>query len=175
MSTSSSQFHTLGSAIGRDFFEKTVLGEKHSRKTVIMTKLGMLVGVVATVLLGFKLPGSIIAIATAIFFGLCASTFLPAYAGGLFWKGMTKVGAAASMVVGSLGTMLWLLFVHQKESEALGLCKFIFGKPTLASFPWTVVDPVVVILPVSLLTALIVSLCTKKFPGSHLHECFKNM
>lgn len=175
MSTSSSQFHALGTAIGRDFFERVVFGGRHSKYTVAITRVGIVCGVLVTVILGYRLPGSIIAIATAIFFGLCATTFLPAYIGTLFWKGMTKAGAIASMLTGCFGSLFWLLFVHQKESEALGLCKFIFGKPTLAQFPWTVVDPIVVVLPVSMIVAIAVSLFTKRLPSDHVNHCFKHI
>lgn len=175
MSTSSSQFHTLGTAIGRDFFEKAVLAGRHSKYSIGITRAGIILGVLVTVMLGFKLPEGIIAVATAIFFGLCANTFLPVYIGTLFWKGMTKKGAIASMIVGFSGTVFWLLFIHQKEAAAIGLCKFIFGKPCLAVYPWTVVDPIVVILPVSLCTAFLVSFFTKKMPKEHLDVCFKHI
>jgi len=175
MSTTSSQFHALGTSIGRDVFEKVILGGKNAKYTVLITRIGILLGVIATVILGYKLPGSIIAIATAIFFGLCASTFLPTYIGALFWKRMTKTGVMTSMLTGFFGTALWLLFVHQKESEALGLCKFIFNKPTLAKFPWVVVDPIVVVLPISLIVAFSVSLFTKKIDKEHVNACFKNI
>jgi SSS family solute:Na+ symporter len=174
MSTSSSQFHALGTGIGRDFFERGVLGGRQSKYTVAITRIGILIGVVITVALGYKLPDNIIAIATAIFFGLCASTFLPAYIGALFVKGMTKIGAITSMLVGFFGTAFWLLFVHEKESAALGLCKFIFSKPTLVKFPWTVVDPIVVMLPISLIVAFAVSAFTKRPSKEHLEYCFKH-
>ncbi len=173
MSTSSSQFHTMGTSIGRDFIEKIFFKGKGQRYTVLLTKIGILVGVIATVILGAKLPTSIIAIATAIFFGLCASTFLPAYAGALFWKGMTRSGAIASMCAGFTATALWFLFVHKKEAEAFGLCQALFHKPTLASMPWPLVDPVLIALPFSCVVAVVVSLCTKKIPGEHLDKCFK--
>ncbi len=175
MSTSSSQFHAMGTAIGRDFFDKAIFKNKQNTKTVFITRLGIILGVVVTVILGYKLPGSVIAVATAIFFGLCATTFLPSYIGALFWKGMTRAGAISSMFVGFFGSAFWLLFVHQKEAEALGLCKFIFNKPTLTGFPWVVVDPIVVILPISLLTAVFVSFFTKKLPKEHIDSCFKHI
>jgi SSS family solute:Na+ symporter len=131
--------------------------------------------VVVTVILGYHLPAGVIAVATAIFFGLCASAFLPTYTGALFWKGMTRAGAVASITVGFLGTAFWLLFIHEKEAAAIGLCKFIFNKTTLTGQPWTVVDPIVVVLPVSFLTAILVSLFTKKLPKDHLEMCFRHM
>jgi SSS family solute:Na+ symporter len=173
MSTSSSQFHAMGSALGRDLVGKIFLKGKKPEYTVLITRIGILVGVVLTVLLGFKLPTSVIAVATAIFFGLCASTFLPAYAGGLFWKGMTKAGAIASMFTGLIITGLWFMFVHKKEAEAIGLCQALFQKPTLAVAPWTVVDPIVIALPISLVVGLVVSLLTKKPSKEHLAVCFK--
>jgi SSS family solute:Na+ symporter len=173
MSTSSSQFHTMGTAIGRDVFEKVLMKGKGSQNTVLITRIGILIGVLVTVVLGYKMPPGVIAVATAIFFGLCASAFLPAYAGGLFWKGMTKAGAVSSMVVGTLLTVLLFFFVHKKESEAIGLCQMIFQKPTLAPMPWPVVDPILIALPISAVTALVVSLMTKKFAKDHLAHCFK--
>ena len=174
MSTSSSQFHAIGTAIGRDFFEKGIWEGRNTKYTILLTRLGIIVGVILTVILGFKLPDNIIALATAIFFGLCASTFLPAYIGALFIKEMTKAGVIASLLTGFFGTAFWLLFIHQKESAALGLCKFIFDKPTLASYPWTVVDPIVLILPLSLLISVIVSLFTARIPQEHVDNCFKH-
>ena len=94
--------------------------------------------------------------------------------GALFWRGMTKAGAIASMLTGFLGTAFWLLFIHEKESAALGLCNLLFKKPTLASAPWTVVDPIVTILPLSFLVAIVVSVHTKKLSQGHIKDCFKN-
>ncbi len=173
MSTSSSQFHTMGTAIGRDVFEKVILKGREKVNTVFVTRMGILVGVLVTVVLGYKLPPGVIAVATAIFFGLCASTFLPAYAGALFFKGMTKAGAVASMLAGSVTTVLLFLFVHKKEAEAIGLCQALFQKPTLAPMPWPVVDPLLIALPISAVTAIVVSLMTQKFAKTHLDHCFK--
>ncbi|HOT37883.1 MAG TPA: sodium:solute symporter family protein [Candidatus Latescibacteria bacterium] len=176
MSTSSSQFHTMGSAFGRDFFEKTLFRGKQFLYTVSLTRIGIVLGVIATVILGYNLPGSVIAIATAIFFGFCATMFLPSFVGALFWKGMTRAGAISSVVVGFFGSACWLLFVHQKESEALGLCKLVFGKASLAAGTvWAMVDPIVVILPISFVVAFGVSMWTKKMPQEHLDACFKHM
>jgi solute:Na+ symporter, SSS family len=160
MSTSSSQFHTMGTAIGRDLFDRTFFKGRAAAYTVLITRIGILIGVVLTVILAFRLPTNIIAIATAMFFGLCASAFLPAYWGALFWKRMTKPAASASMVVGFLVTALWFLFVHKKEAEAIGLCKALFGVPTLLAKPWVMVDPILIALPFSFLVAIVVSLFT---------------
>ncbi|MCU0666548.1 MAG: sodium:solute symporter family protein [Candidatus Omnitrophica bacterium] len=175
MSTSSSQLHTLGASFGRDFIAGAIFKGKRPQISVFLTRIGIILGVLATVILGYKLPGSIIAIATAIFFGLCASTFLPAYAGALFFKGMTRIGVIASMFTGFFATLFWLLFIHQKESEALGLCNLLFNKPTLASYPWTVVDPIIIALPISFIAAVVFSIFGKKYSKDHLEHCFKHI
>ena len=175
MSTASSQFHAMGTSIGRDLFERGIFKGKSEKYTVTITRLGILFAVLFTVFFGYKLPGSIIAIATAIFFGLRASVFLPSFIGALFWKGMAKAGVISSMLTGFIGTGLWLLFVHKKESAALGLCKFIFGEPALAEFPWTVIDQIIIILPLSLMVAFVVSLFTRKPPKQHIDNCLRHI
>ncbi len=39
MSTSSSQFHAMGSSIGRDFFERAIFGGRHFKYTVAVTSI----------------------------------------------------------------------------------------------------------------------------------------
>lgn len=172
MSTLSSQFHTLGTAAGRDVFEQlTAWGAAaHSNRTVHIVRIAILLGLIFAVTLGhYARSETIIARATAIFFGLCASTFLPAFIGGLSWQRMTRAGAIASMLVGFVVTALWLLFVKVPEIGAVGLVKqsLLAGSPN-----WPVVDPLVIALPLSTLTAILVSLMTRPPEAAHLARCF---
>ena len=117
----------------------------------------------------------VIARFTAIFFGLCAASFLPAYIGGLFWRRATRAGALASMTVGLSVSLFWLLLVKAKEASAIGLVQLITGGKTslLADFPnWPMVDPIVIALPLSLLTLIGVSLITRPVDREHLRRCF---
>jgi SSS family solute:Na+ symporter len=111
----------------------------------------------------------VIARATAIFFGLCASAFLPAFVGGLFFPRVTKAGAVASMITGSAVTAFWLVFIKDAEAQALGICNALFGvRSLLINTPnWSVVDPLVVALPLSALALVAVSLGTRR-PSSQL-------
>ena len=183
MSTLSSQFHTLGTGMGRDVFETlsrrpaavTAQGG-HSGRTVLIVRLAIVVGIVIAATLGtYARGGYIIARATAIFFGLCASTFLPTFVGGLFWKRMTRSGAVASMIVGFLITAFWLLFIKEAEAKAIGLVQWVTSGKTslLADCPnWPVVDPLVVALPISILVAVVVSLMTRPPAEEHVKKCF---
>jgi solute:Na+ symporter, SSS family len=88
MSTLSSQFHAMGTAVGRDVYEKALNRKGNS---ILITKTGILVAIMLSVILAFlanKLDASmqIIATGTAMFFGLCAASFLPAYISALFVK-----------------------------------------------------------------------------------------
>jgi SSS family solute:Na+ symporter len=174
MSTLSSQFHTMGTAIGRDIFE--TLGAGHSRRTVLITRCGIVVGILTAIVLGKMVRGNIIALATAIFFGVCAAAFLPSFLAGLFWKRMTRPAALASILVGVATSAFWSVFVNAKTATGLGLCKTLFGRPTLLSDAfsptWAAVDPILVALPVSALTAVAVAFLTKPMPEAHVAYVF---
>ena len=173
MSTLSSQFHAMGTAIGRDVFEQ--IGNKNY-DSMTVTRVGIVFMIIISVILAYffdKQP-AIIARSTAIFFALCASIFLPTYFGGLFWKRMTRKGAIASMSVGTVVTTFWLLFVHFQEAKELGLCKLLFGTSSLFSGKIIYVDAMIVALPLSAITAIVVSLLTKKEDEKLIRKCFED-
>ncbi len=172
MSTLSSQFHTMGTSIGRDLYQSIFKGRKRS---ILITRVGIIISITISVILGYKLPMGIIARGTAIFFGICSATFLPSYFGGLYWKRSTKTGAVSSILAGLLVSVFYLVFIHKKEAEPLGISQLIFGKDFLIEkFPWPVVDPILIALPMSIVVFVVVSLLTKKFSDSHLKECFND-
>ncbi len=177
MSTLSSQFHTMGTSFGRDFMEKG-LGIK-SKNSLLSTKISMSFTIVFSTVIAYYLPkffeqgSAIIAIGTAIFFGLCASTFLPLYIGALFSKKVTKEAAIAGFFVGLSVSLFWLIFVHVKESAPLGLCKAIFGVDSLGGKSiLQQVDPLIIALPLSSITTIVTSFFTKKIDKKHLDTCF---
>ena len=178
MSTMSSQFHTMGTALGRDVFEQFA-HYPHVVQSIHVTRFAILVGIVVALVLGKCVRGNIIALATAIFMGLCASSFLPMFVFGLFWRRMNRAAAVASLGVGFLTSAFWLVFVHGKTAAGLGLCRAWLGRDNLIvdargmpladwSLTWTVVDPIVVALPMSILTAVVVALATKPMAKAHL-------
>ncbi|MDD4951592.1 MAG: sodium:solute symporter family protein [Desulfovibrionaceae bacterium] len=179
MSTLASQYHVGGTSLGRDVFEQ--LRRWKGQAPVAAARIGVAATVFITLIWAWILPGSIIARATAFFFGLCLASFLPAYLLGLFWKGATRIGALASMLGGFWISMFWLLFIHQK-APAVGLCQALFGVPTLVagaaqgSWVWLLqfVDPNVVALPASFALAVVVGLATRRPDNAHLDLCWKN-
>ncbi len=177
MSTLSSQFHTVGTSIGRDVFEQ--FAHINTEKGTLITRIGVLIGIIYAVLVSYLWREStVIPRATAIFFGLCASAFLPAFFGAIYFKKMSKPAAMWSMVIGFVVTAFWLLLVKSKEAGAIGLVqKLTDGKTSiLAGNPnWDWVDPIVVAFPISIITAIIVSMMTKSPNKEHIDKCFKGM
>ncbi len=180
MSTLSSQFHTMGAAIGRDVLQHGF--NVKTKNPVLTIKIAMGFTIIISALLAYFLPkffeqgSAIIALGTAIFFGLCAAAFLPMYFGALYSKKITKAGAKACFISGVVMSSFWLAFVHLKESKPLGLCKALFGVDSLASAAWLQnLDPIVVSLPISAIATIVVSLLTRAPEEKHLQEVFEGV
>jgi SSS family solute:Na+ symporter len=191
MSTLSSQFHIMGTSLGRDLVEEA-LRQKKKNRGVLITRFGVLIGILISVYLSYiidirfgKTGTAIVARGTSIFFGLCAGAFLPIYIGALWSRSITKAGAIAGMLAGALSSLFWMTFVLEKSSTALLLCQVWFGTRSLAvsvvdgidvfsktgPFIWAFVDPIIISLPVAALVTVVVSLFTKKLPAAHLESC----
>ena len=167
MSTLSSLFHVVGTTIGHDLYRS--LGGR--RGGIGVPRLGVVAGIVLSLVLGFVLPGGIIARGTAIFFGICAAGFLPTYVAALYWPRATRAGVWASMAVGVGASLFGLVFLHRKESAALGICRAWFGCDELvSSFPWPFVDPLIYSLPLSALALVVVSLLCRSKPGARTEK-----
>ena len=130
-------------------------------KLTNVIRLGVLFSILVSYIICYMLPHDIIARGTSIFMGICAAAFLPAYFCALYWKKATKQGVMASLWVGTIGSLFALVFLHQKESEALGICKALFGRDVLiTTYPFPVIDPILFALPLSVLAIVVISLMT---------------
>lgn len=182
MSTLSSQFHTMGTAIGRDVYEKSAGGKGNS---ILISKTGMLVAVLLSTALAWltsllDVSMAIIATGTALFFGLCAASFLPAYIGALYIKKMPKAAALWGMVCGFTSSFFWIFFIHKKESSSLQLCNLLTGKPSLVEgtslAPLSMVDPIFIALPVSIIVTVVLALVLKPdISKEHVDKCFEGI
>jgi hypothetical protein len=73
--------------------------------------------------------------------------------------------ALLGMCSGAL-VWFWTVFTHKEESKPIGLCQQLFGNPALLSLSWTVVDLIVIALPIS---AMVMIVPQMQKPGS-LHQ-----
>ena len=141
--------------------------------SMLSMPLSVIAGIVICVTFGYILPPGIIARGTAIFFGICAASFLPGYVAALYWPRATAAGVWASMGTGVVTSSFGLIFLHRSESASLGICKLLTGKPELIStFPWPYVDTMLYSLPLSILALIVVSYCTRPPSRKVLVTCF---
>jgi len=182
MSTLSSQFHAMGTAVGRDLYQKAF---QKKGNTILITRTGMLAAILLSVVLAFlanKLDASmqIIATGTAMFFGLCAASFLPAYLSALYVRNISAKAVIAGMIAGFSIGIICIFFVHEKEASSLQLCQLIFGKTSIVKdtplAKLALVDPIIFSFPASILTTLIGYLVSKnKISESHIEKCFSGI
>ena len=180
MSTLSSQFHTMGTAAGRDFYEAGLNQKKIN--SIYISQAGIFITILLSLFLAIFLPkfldqgSAIIARGTAIFFGLCAAAFLPMYVGAIYSKTITRIGALAGFWSGLLSSLFWIIFVHAKESAPIGICKILFGVDSLAgTSKWGVVDPIIIALPLSAVATLVFNSFTKPVEDELVRKSFSGI
>ena len=160
MSTLSALFHTMGAAFGADMFPK--LGRRKNENSTMGVRIGVLISILLSYIICYTLSAGIIARGTALFMGVCAVTFLPAYFCSLYWPKVTRQGAIASLFTGAFASMFAMLFLHKAEAVPVGLCKLLFGKEVLVDvYPWFAIDPILFALPLSVVAIVSVSLLTQ--------------
>src|SRR3954468_13903494 len=87
-------------------------------------------------------------------FNVAASANLPSLVMLLFWKGTTKKGIAASILVGLFSSLIWLLL----SGPAF---QFVYRlDPARAPVPFS--QPGIVTIPLAFATLIVVSLFTRK-------------
>ncbi|NLI74036.1 MAG: sodium:solute symporter family protein [Euryarchaeota archaeon] len=159
MSTLSAILHTMGTTAGFDLWrhvKKWYSGsQKLSPPSLKANRIGTLLMLILSFSFALIMDESIIMRATAMFMGLCAAAFMPAFTHALFSKRLSSRAAKASVVIGAITWFAWTAFVHIKESSVLGISQLLFGRPALLGMPWQVLDPMVIALPLSALTLLI--------------------
>ena len=167
MSTLSSLFHVMGSAAGYDlwatvkkakFIPQKWRGEESGKTSLRINRYATIIMIVISLALALVMPkkGGVIAIATAMFFGVCASAFLPLFVHTLFAKRPSKSAARISLAVGTSTWFAWTLFVFAKDSTVFGISKALFRTDSLLSKPWSIIDPIVIALPLSTIALIIV-------------------
>ncbi len=177
MSTLSSIFHTMGSAAGYDIWselkKRKVLpermrGEETGKSSLFKNRLATSIFILVSLAVAWFLyhnpagAGGVIAIATTMFFGICASAYLPLYVHALWSKKPSKLAAEASLAVGTIAWLIWMLFCCTTDGKVMGVCKAIFGVDSLVSKPWSILDPIVIALPLATITLIVVWAFDKK-------------
>ncbi|MDR1561723.1 MAG: sodium:solute symporter family protein [Dysgonamonadaceae bacterium] len=153
MSTLSSHFHTMGASLGVDIFPR--LTQNSGKRSSLGVRFGVTCAIVISYIICYTLSANIIARGTALFMGVCAATFLPAYFCSLYWKKANRTGALASLWTGALASFICMVFLHRAEAAPIGICKALTGRDVLIDiYPWFAVDPIVFALPLSVVAMI---------------------
>jgi cation/acetate symporter len=87
-------------------------------------------------------------------FNIAASANLPALVMLLFWKGTTKQGIAAAIMIGLTTSLGWVLLSKEAFQNVYGL------KPEDALVPFS--QPAILTVPLGFIVLIVVSLATRK-------------
>lgn len=159
LSTSTAQIHTMSTSLGYDILIRNF----KANPSVTLVRICAVVAVIVVSIVACILPKSIVAIATAIFFGIAAAVFLPSILGAVFWRRCTRAAVLWSMSVGISVVLFSYLFMHERESAQLGLCNLLTGKPSLFTGSWlAMIDTSLIAVPLSFITLVVVTLLTRK-------------
>ncbi len=168
MSTLSSLLHTMGASAGYDIWrhvranrsgshtaEEVLHGhDKDLVRSMRAARIGTMVMIVVTVIVTYYMPANIIARSTAVFMGLTAAALLPAYTHVLFAKEPDTRAAKWSIVAGTVTWLFWGLFIQANNANQIGLRDALFPAATWPGVPYSVIDPLVIGLPVSTVVLL---------------------
>ncbi len=165
ISTISALMHTIGAAGGHDLygiFSKKNKDNIVDSKSIRINRSVTAIMMVLVVLYCYMMPSDIIAKATSLFMGMTAVTLLPTYAHGLYSKHPRKDAAIASIITGTVTYLVWALFICKSTSIFLPICKILTGSQVLfMNSSIMYVDPVIIALPISILTMVFVLLFRK--------------
>jgi len=110
----------------------------------------------------YLMPNDIIAKATSLFMGMTAAALLPLMIYGLYSKRPKKQVVIPSIIVGTLTYLFWALFINAGSSIFLPICRWITGNKVLfMTGNLQFVDSLVVALPLSVLTMVIMLILTR--------------
>jgi len=110
LSTSSGLAIAVGGVLGQDVTGRPVRGRRLSG--IAAFRAGCALAIIVPCLLALLLPGVGVARAVGLAFAVAASTFCPLLVLGIWWRGLTPVGAISGLVVGGAGSgaaVIWTL------------------------------------------------------------------
>jgi cation/acetate symporter len=123
-------------------------GHASEREQFVVARLSTVLLAIASIVLGIVFKGQNVAYMVGLAFAIAASANFPALLLSVFWRAFTTRGAQASMIVGTVST---LLLIYLSPTIQIDILK----QPT-AWFPLR--NPGLVTIPLSFLVGIVVSL-----------------
>ena len=139
-------------AVTHDLMKSYFGWKMNDEEQVRVAKISsVIVGAIAIVL-GILFQGINVGYLVGWAFSVAASANLPSLVMILFWRGVTKQGVIAAVIVGMVSSLAWILLSADTFKSVYG----ISGGYTPFS------QPGIVTIPLGFLTLIVVSLMTKK-------------
>ena len=132
LSTSSGLAIAVAGVLSQDVTGR-VLRNRHL-SGVSAFRVAAVIAVVVPLVVALSLPNVGVARAVGLAFAVAASTFCPLLVLGIWWRGLTAVGAVAGMVAGGLGSglgVMWTLL----DGKASGWPGILLEQPAAWSVP----------------------------------------
>jgi cation/acetate symporter len=130
---------------------------RHSMTDHDKVRIGKIVAIVVGIVavgLGIVFEQMNVSFLVGWAFSVAASANLPALVMLLFWKGTTRQGIVASVAVGMLASLAWILLSGETFKDVYGL------PPESSPVPFS--QPGIVTIPLSFLVLVLVSLATRR-------------
>ena len=141
-------------AVTHDLLSNVMKVELTSAEQVRVAKIASVVVGAIAIVLGILFKGLNVGYLVGWAFSVAASANLPALVMLLFWKGTTKEGIIAAIIVGMVSSLGWILLSADTFKDVYGLP----AEDALVPFS----QPGIVTIPLGFLTLVVVSLLTKQ-------------
>jgi cation/acetate symporter len=135
--------------LSHDLWVNVFRGAKaDDREQLVVARVATILLAMLSIVLGITFKGQNVAYMVGLAFAIAASANFPALVLSIFWKRLTTAGAQASMIVGTLSTVVLIYLSPTIQIDIL--------KNTDAWFPLR--NPGIVTIPLSFIVAIVVSL-----------------
>jgi SSS family solute:Na+ symporter/sodium/proline symporter len=118
MSTISSQLLVTSSSLTGDFYQVFLNKNASEKQLVLVGRISVFLVALVAIYLAYDRDSSILTLVSNAWAGFGAA-FGPVIIGSLYWKGMTRNGALAGMVVGAITVLLWIYLPVTIEGQSL--------------------------------------------------------
>ncbi|MDY6367122.1 MAG: sodium/proline symporter, partial [Clostridia bacterium] len=158
MSTADSQLLLSSSAFASDIYKTTIKKDASEKEVLWVGRIAVIVILVIAVLIALFVSSDIMSLVSAAW-SIFGAAFGPAILLSLFWKRFNFKGAAAGIISGFVVSVLWMVLFNFPY--------YGFEKVIAATNLYEIVPGFIV----GLITAVIVTLCTKK-PDAETEKIF---
>ena len=126
MSTADSQLLVAASTVSEDFYKGMIKPKASDRELILVSRLTVLSVAIIALIIAFNPNSSVLGLVSYAWAGFGAA-FGPVILLSLFYKKMTKNGAAAGMIVGGLTSVLWPLLKKVSSLAIFQLYEIVPG------------------------------------------------